>query len=374
MESAERVLIYRLGSLGDTVVALPGFHLIARAFPRAERRLLTNFPVAGKAPPAAAVLQGTGTVHAYFRYTAGTRSFRELLRLWLEIVRWRPQVLVYLGPARGLETAERDLRFFRMCGIRRMVGIPVTDDMQQNRMRLDASLGYEVEEPEAERLARNIAELGNAKLDDAASWNLHLSTQEKARADEALAAAGGRPVMAMSLGTKAQSNDWGEANWCALLGRVAEQYPEYALVLTGAPDDHAASERVAAEWRACAARGRCGPALNVCGELTPRESAALFARAAVYLGHDSGPMHLAAAVGTPCVAVFSAKGRPRRWFPYGDGHRVVYHRVSCWGCGLLTCVVEQKRCILSITPDEVLHELTQVLGPGAASRQGVTTR
>ncbi len=220
MGRTTRVLIYRLGSLGDTVVALPGFHLVARAFPDAERRLLTNFPVAGKAPPAAAVLEGTGTVQGYFRYSAGTRSWGELLRVWWEIARWRPEVLVYLGPARGVESAKRDARFFRMCGIGRLVGVPVTENMQRNRLRADAELGYEVEEYEAERLARNLAELGDARLGDAASWDLRLTEAERARADEVLRVAGGRPVMAMSLGTKAQANDWGEANWSALLGRA----------------------------------------------------------------------------------------------------------------------------------------------------------
>jgi len=47
----ERVLIYRLGSLGDTVAALPCFHLIERAFPDAERLVLTNVPVSTKAAP-----------------------------------------------------------------------------------------------------------------------------------------------------------------------------------------------------------------------------------------------------------------------------------------------------------------------------------
>ena len=45
-----RVLIYRMGSLGDTVVALPALHLVDRAFPLAERRMLTNFPVNAKDP------------------------------------------------------------------------------------------------------------------------------------------------------------------------------------------------------------------------------------------------------------------------------------------------------------------------------------
>jgi heptosyltransferase-3 len=362
MAGTKRVLIYRLGSLGDTVVALPGFHLVSRAFPEAERRLLTNFPVAGKAPPAAAVLEGTGTVHGYFRYSAGTRSWRELLALWWRIARWRPEVLVYLGPARGVESARRDEQFFRMCGISRMVGVPVTEEMQRNRQSFDPELGYEVEEYEAERLARNLNELGDANCRDSKSWDLRLTEAERERAAAVLEAAGGRPVIAMCLGTKVQPNDWGEVNWRALLDELAEQYPQYALAVTGAPDDRAASERVTAGWRQRAAEGACGPVIDLCGELSPRESAAVFERARVYLGHDSGPMHLAAAVGTRCVAIFSGRGKPKRWFPYGRGHRVLYHRVSCWGCGLEMCVVEAKRCILSIGVDEVAREIEGVLG------------
>ena len=82
----------------------------------------------------------------------------------------------------------------------------------------------------------------------------------------------------------------------------------------------------------------------------------------VFLGHDSGPMHLAAAVQTPCVAIFAARNKPRVWFPYGRQHRVVYHRVECWGCGLETCIVEKKRCLTSITVDEVAAEVRALLG------------
>ena len=361
MARRQRVLIYRLGSLGDTVVALPAFHLIAQAFPDAERRLLTNYPVADKAPPAAAILENTGLVHGYFRYYAGTRSWRELIRLWSEIRRWRPDVLVYLGPARGIESTRRDVRFFHLCGIRRIVGAPLTPDMQRNRLSFDPELGYEAEEYEAERLVRNLAELGPANLADPANWDLHLTPAEHARAAEALAPAAGRPVIAVSLGTKVQANDWQQENWLDLLSRLAALCPGYALALTGAASERNSSEKAAQGWFQQATVGNTGPALNLCGQLTPRESAALFAAARVYIGHDSGPMHLAAAAGTTCVAIFSARGLPRRWFPYGRRHRVLYHRVSCAGCGLDTCIVEHKRCILSITVEEVLDQLAPLL-------------
>jgi heptosyltransferase-3 len=352
-KTVERVLIYRMGSLGDTLVALPALHLVARAFPSAERRMLTNFPVNVKAPPAAAILEGSGLVQGYFRYAVGTRSVKELVLLWWQLLRWRPGVLVFLGPNRGVKAAKRDAAFFRLCGIKRMVGVPLTEAMQSNLVEADGLL-----EPEGARLARNIAELGDAWLEDAASWDLGLTEAEKTRADGALAGVAETKLIAVSVGTKVQSKDWGKENWRALLGRLAGMYPGYGLVLNGAPNESEASEFAAEGWREAGG----GAVVNLCGVLTPRESAAAFAHAAVFVGHDSGPMHLAAAVQTPCVAIFAARNIPRVWFPYGRQHRVVYHEVSCMGCGLETCVVEKKRCLTSITVDEVVNEVRAVLG------------
>jgi ADP-heptose:LPS heptosyltransferase len=349
---ARRVLVYRLGSLGDTLIALPSFHLIARAFPSAERRLLTNLPVAAKAPPAAAVLEHTGLIGGYMRYTTGTRSIRELLRLALEIRRWQPDVLVYLTGARGIESARRDAKFFRLAGINRQIGVPLTTAAQVNLFGGEAPASPDADlEPEASRLARNIAELGDARLDDPASWDLHLTPGEHTAAVLAIGTeALQHELLAVSVGTKVQSKDWGRDNWRELLTRLALVFPNRALLLAGSTEESEASDFAAAQWRSSGG----GPVVNLCGRLTPRESAAAFARARLFIGHDSGPMHLAAAVGTPCVAIFAARNIPRQWFPYGPAHRILYHRVECAGCALETCIEQQKKCILSITPDEVL--------------------
>ena len=72
-------------------------------------------------------------------------------------------------------------------------------------------------------------------------------------------------------------------------------------------------------------------------------------------------MHLAAAVETPCVAIFAARNIPRQWFPYGEGHRILYHAVDCMGCGLETCIEQRKRCLLSIGVAEVFREVEAAL-------------
>jgi ADP-heptose:LPS heptosyltransferase len=91
---------------------------------------------------------------------------------------------------------------------------------------------------------------------------------------------------------------------------------------------------------------------------TPRESAALLARAAAFIGLDSGPMHLAASVGTPVVAIFSTQNPPGAWFPVGRRHRILYP-------------AGEALTIAAITPEAVLCEANALLRErGVPPRRG----
>ena len=108
--------------------------------------------------------------------------------------------------------------------------------------------------------------------------------------------------------------------------------------------------------------------MNLCGETSARVSAAVLERARLFVGHDSGPMHLAAAVGTPCVAVFSSRHLPGVWFPWGSRNRVIYTDVPCRGCNLDVCVRYAKKCIASISVDEVMRHVDAEVNAGPAER------
>lgn len=343
--------MYRLGSLGDTVVAVPCLRLVAETFPHAERRMLTNFPISAKAPASAAVLGSSGLIHGYMRYTVGTRRPLELLRLAVQIRSFRPDLLVYLPNIRSWKFIERDRRFFKLCGVRRIVGIGSEENYKS---QLDGTTGFY--ETEAARLARLIAEIGDARVERPESWSLGLTAEERTRAAEALAPIGARPLMVCGPGTKMQAKDWGQENWRALLGRLSREYPGYGLALVGSREEAALTGFAAQDWT--------GPRVNLAGCISPRETAAVMERARIFLGPDSGPMHLAASVGLPCAIAFSAAGTPGAWFPAGANHRVVYHRTSCHGCHLETCTVEGKRCLTSITVEEMAEAAGRILGPG----------
>jgi ADP-heptose:LPS heptosyltransferase len=121
--------------------------------------------------------------------------------------------------------------------------------------------------------------------------------------------------------------------------------------MIGAASEFERAEVVRREWLA--------PSVNLCGILSARESGVVMEHVSLYLGHDSGPMHLAAAAGVPCVAIFSARQLPGVWFPYGPQHRVIYHDVPCRDCRLDICERYQKRCIASITVSEVIQAVRE---------------
>lgn len=343
----KRVLIYRLGSLGDTLVALPALHLVASVFPNARRLMLTNKPVHTKAPAASAVIGDSGLVHGYIEYPVGTRNLRELLKLWWQIVRFRPQWVIYLAAYRGDADLKRDEKFFKLCGATQIAGI---------RSEAVASRLYFPEqdlwEHEAPRLLRRLEEFGSPSCHNLSLWDLRLNPNEEERASVMLAPLAGRPLIACGPGTKMQAKDWGRERWRALIKRLNEYLPGCGLVMVGAKEDSEVCEDVASAWK--------GPVLNLCGMLSPRETGGVLRHARCFLGPDSGPMHLAAASGVPCVIAFASRTLPGIWFPFGDGHRVIFHKKECSNCGLTTCIEEQKRCLTSIGVDEMLRATLDV--------------
>ena len=355
----ERVLIYRLGSLGDTVVALPALHLIERTFPNAQRLLLTNIPVHTKAPAAFGVISGSGLVHGFINYPLSTRKVGELALVWWQIIRFGPQIVVYLMPTRGSRSLERDRWFFRLCGARLVIGLPISEDLDHSRFDPATRLW----EKEAGRLVRCLSELGEVDIDDMSMWNLRLTAGEEERGQDVLRPLAGAPLIGCGPGTKMQAKDWGRDNWRVLLARLGAELPDHGLVLVGAKEDAETGDYSAAAWP--------GPVLNLCGQLTPRETAAVLHRARLFLGPDSGPMHLAAAQGVPCAIAFASVDLPGRWFPAGKGHRPIYHATECANCKLAVCIENKKKCIVSITVEEMFQAAIEAMKgaiPGADAR------
>lgn len=304
MPPNNNILIYRLGSLGDTVIALPCFHLIRKAYPQSRITILTNQPISGKAAPAMAILENSGLCDEALSYPVGTRNARELALVHQAIKAMQPQVLINLTAGRGWLKSLRDYLFFRSCGVKNVIGTP-----WRRRDLHVQQIQPGMFEPESQRLAARLNSLGAINLADPSLWDLRLTQAERSQAAHLLPSTQ-KYFLAVSVGTKLPVKDWGEENWGRLLKLLTKEIPQATLVLLGALDEWERSEKLSQVWN--------GEKINLCGKTSPRVSAAILECCQLFIGHDSGPMHLAATVGVPTLGLFSWINPPGQWFP---GHR-----------------------------------------------------
>lgn len=340
----EAVIIFRIGHLGDTVVALPCFHRIAQSFPDARRILVTNRSEDSKAAPVEAVLAGSGLVHETIYFPGAGRGWRDFARLRRDMMATGARTVIYVADrhsaAHAVRNTLRDVLFFRFSGIRRIVGASIA----RHFCKLKVDPATSETEREAERLARNIAALGPLDVRDPAMWDLKLQPNELQAADAALAPLQGRGFIALHIGGRVVQKDWGDANWQLLLQSLLASHGELALVFVGAGSEQDRAASMAALWP--------GVTLNLCGRLNPRESAAVLARARAFIGHDSGPMHLASAVGTPCIAMLGNYNMPKWWHPVGPQHRIIHDMTG----------------LANITPAQVAEAVREVLAADVPAR------
>jgi len=126
----------------------------------------------------------------------------------------------------------------------------------------------------------------------------------------------------------------------------------------------------AADRELCGRIARDGAALDWSGRTDLMELKALMGRLALFVTNDSGPMHMAAGMGVPTLAIFGPTTRELGFFPYGAGHRVVERDLACRPCslhGTKTCPAGHFLCMRLIMAEEVLdHALDMARAAVAA--------
>ncbi|MGH7833603.1 MAG: glycosyltransferase family 9 protein [Candidatus Binatia bacterium] len=174
---------------------------------------------------------------------------------------------------------------------------------------------------------------------EAEEWVERSWAQEQIKADEI--------VCLVHPGTRRETKLWPVERFAALLDRLTAT-PNYRVVLIGGDEERNQFARSGSEARA--------RSIDLMGRTTLPQLVALTRRATVLVTNDSGPMHLAAALGIPVVALFGPTD-PRRVGPYGGGHTVLRKDVDCSRCSRHRCV-KDSQCMKAIEVDEVYAAVT----------------
>jgi len=323
-----RILIVKLSSLGDVIHSLPVAAALRRRFPDAEILWLVG-------PAAAGVVRACRHVDRVLTWSPGRRPRLKLLadlRAAVPQVSLDLQGLMRSAALAWLSGAQWRIGFrssqegaFALCNLR---VIPARTDIHA----VDAYLAY----------ARYLGGDGAA-----ADFGLRLPSPAQEYAARALGGDGGAPAVALLPGTRWPTKKWPAQNFAALAKRLSEL--GLRCVAVGAGEDREAGAMI----RAAAGSS----ALDLTGRAGVVESGAVIARCALAVGNDSGPMHLAAALGVPVVALFGPTDAVRTG-PYGAGHVVIHAPVACLRCRRRRCAVS---CMDKISPQRVFDAVRRRL-------------
>jgi heptosyltransferase-3 len=172
-----------------------------------------------------------------------------------------------------------------------------------------------------------------------------------------------RPYMVIHPTSRWMFKTWKVEGYARVIDAVQEDL-KTPVVLTGGPEG---KEKAAVQE--ILSRCRTRPA-DLSNRLSLKELGALIAGARCFLGVDSAPMHIAAAVGTPAVALFGPSG-DIMWGPWGRGHRVIKKKWPCRPCGQDGCKGSKvSRCLEEIEPEDVLAVLSDLLASESSGRSG----
>ena len=146
-----------------------------------------------------------------------------------------------------------------------------------------------------------------------------------------------------------------------VVARLIEETDAWPVVF-GGKEDAEVGRRLLEAW---------GRGYNACGALSLRGAATALKRCLVYVGNDTGTMHLAASAKTPCVAVFSARHPLGTWSPYGEGHRVFRTQIECEGCSLVTCTDKANECLKRIDTKTISEACLQTIRKKSQSTERI---
>lgn len=351
----DRVVVHLIGNLGDVIVAIPALMALRRRFPQARLTLVTS-PGRRGMPGAKELLSGVGWLDemiVYHQEDIATR--RAQLALAARIRALRPDLLIYLPASRApARTVFRNLAFARLTSPRRVFGyyVPTFPSYRLAQARVFGRFPQEVD-----RHLRALAPLGIPPAPPGPFELGAAPAADVARVAEIVAAAGGRTLVAVCAGGKQDGHLWPPERFAAVAAALAAE--GFEIVTVGGPGDVAVAERVLA---AAGGGSQAAGALSILG------SAELLRHAALLVTNDTGPMHIAAAVGTPVAAVFSSENFAGRWYPYGPGHEVLRAREVCEVC--LFSGSRTGHCVDTIGVDDVLAACRRVLARRGGAAAG----
>ena len=344
MPTPKRIVVIRLDRLGDVVLSLPVVQELRKHFPDVYIAMMVR-------PACVDVVRGHPAIDEVLVYDKDGlhRSLRATIRFARTVRKAQFDTAIILHPTNRSHCVAWLAGIPMRIGYRRKCGWLLTYRLPHRKqegayheslysLELLRPLGIEAQDPQpfvaiqpeaVHRVEARLTEVGISPTDT---------------------------IVAVHPSSSSISKRWMPERFAAVADQLATAHGVRICIVAGAESE---SVRSAQEM----AGAMTQPVLNLAGQLSIAESAALLKRSRLLISNDSGPVHLAAAVGTPVVAIFGRNQRglsQRRWGPRGKGHVVLQKDVGCVTCLADQCDIEFL-CLTSLHVEEVYRAAVSIL-------------
>jgi len=341
-----------LGAIGDLLVATPAFAALKQRYPKAHLTVIVRSEFADLVrhnPHVDRILPFSGTSPGHkAAFLVGLRFRR--WDLWVDL-----HVPTYNTVTTNAQVFRRNALMMRAARSRYRLGFDVP--------ALSHALTHAVLTPptsvmQTENLVDTMLRLTAGAEGCRPRKELRPGPEAGAWAGAFFADRGlepGQPI-ALFFGAKQEADVWPHENVRAFCQTVCRAHSDCRFILVGGPHEAEA----AAELRAEAGGLFDTQIVDATNQTTLLQTAALLERCRAMVTTDSGPMHMADAVGLPMVALFSSKNYLPIWLPLVQPHEILNVPVACGPCLSSTCH-QDRQCMRSITPEAVLDALCRLL-------------
>jgi ADP-heptose:LPS heptosyltransferase len=345
------ILIYRFGQLGDTLIAMPAISAIYHKYPGHTLILLTDQHLNNATYVSSwDILGPTNWFEKVVFYNPNLNPLSKLkltFKLIRELRDLRIDYIFNLSPERSKLASIRDKLFFYFAtSPKHYFSSPFFNPPPA----INGSLPRV--SPEWNKLLALLPD-----HDYSVSERFALSIPSKER-ETAYAFCRFEKIdfstrlIAIGPGSKMSAKRWPKEYFLELGSRIISDFPDFQLLIFGGKEDALLANELCSHWK--------GKATNLAGRVSIYGAASILEKCDLYVGNDTGTMHLAAMVAVPCVALFSARDYPGKWEPYGEHHIVLRHATACEGCMLNICKYENE-CLKKISVNEAYSAMASII-------------
>ena len=339
INNPKRILIFRTGSIGDSICAIPSIISVGKTFPQADIDILTN---AGRKN-----LVGLQYLlkPVYYKNIIDYNGISKK-KLFATLRKGKYDLIIQLPQVDAtFISLLRDLIIFRA-----IAASGVGWFVSQSKLFRKTQSKHLIFPNENSRLLGYLKRQGFVTEGIQAELNLQqkdielveaLFIQEKITTQDI--------KICMVIGAKRPQNRWP----IEYFSQVAEYFSSKAkIILIGADEDNLLAQPLL----------HIPNIINFCGKLTPMQSASILSMCNITLSNDTGPMHMSYTVGAPTIALFSSRDLPGKWYPPNGKDNFVFKTeyVKCQACFSETC--DNNICMKAIMPDLIIQTINRYLG------------